>query len=52
MAHRALLDRYAPPSVVIDADHQVLVYHGDTSRYLTQPGGEPTRDLLALVRRA
>jgi two-component system, chemotaxis family, CheB/CheR fusion protein len=49
MAHRALLDRYAPPSVVIDADHQVLVYHGDTSRYLTQPGGEPTRDLLALV---
>jgi two-component system CheB/CheR fusion protein len=49
MAHRALLDRYAPPSVVIDRDNQVLVYHGDTSRYLTQPGGEPTRDLLALV---
>ncbi len=49
MAHRALLDRYAPPSVVIDADHQVLVYHGDTSQYLAQPGGEPTRDLLALV---
>lgn len=49
MAHRALLERYAPPSVVIDADHQVLVYHGDTSRYLIQPGGEPTRDLLVLV---
>ncbi len=49
MAHRALLDRYAPPSVVIDADHHVLVYHGNTSRYLAQPGGEPTRDLLALV---
>ncbi|MCC6907130.1 MAG: PAS domain-containing protein [Phycisphaerales bacterium] len=49
MAHRALLDRYAPPSVVIDADHQVLVYHGNTSRYLSQPGGKPTRDLLALV---
>ncbi len=49
VAQRALLDRYAPPSVVIDADRQVLVYHGDTSRYLMQPGGEPTRDLLALV---
>ena len=49
MAQRALLEHYAPPSVVIDADHQVLVYHGDTSRYLTQPGGTPTRDLLALV---
>ena len=49
MAHRALLDRYAPPSVVIDADHQVLVYHGDTSRYLRQPDGEPTSDLLVLA---
>ncbi|HRQ72679.1 MAG TPA: chemotaxis protein CheB [Phycisphaerales bacterium] len=49
LAHRALLDRYAPPSVVIDANHQVLVYHGDTSRYLSQPSGEPTRDVLALV---
>lgn len=49
MARRALLDRYAPPSVVISTDHQVLVYHGDTSRFLTQPGGEPTRDLLSLV---
>jgi two-component system, chemotaxis family, CheB/CheR fusion protein len=49
LAQRALLDRYAPPSVVIDADHQVLVYQGDTSRYLAQPSGEPTRDLLALV---
>jgi len=49
LAQRALLDRYAPPSVVVDADHQVLIYQGDTSRYLTQPGGEPTRDLLSLV---
>ncbi len=49
MAQRALLERYAPPSVVIDADHQVVVYHGDTSPYLAQPDGEPTRDLLALV---
>ncbi len=49
LAERALLNRYAPPSVVVDVDHQVLVYSGDTSRYLTQPGGEPTRDLLALI---
>lgn len=49
LAHRVLLDRYAPPSVVVDAGHQVLVYHGDTSRYLAQPGGEPTRDVLSLV---
>jgi len=49
LAQRVLLDRYAPPSVVIDVDHHVLVYQGDTSRYLSQPGGEPTRDLLALV---
>jgi two-component system CheB/CheR fusion protein len=49
MVQRELLHRYAPPSVLIDANQQVLVYHGDTSSFVTQPGGEPTRDLLALV---
>lgn len=49
LAQRSLLERYAPPSVAIDADHQILVYQGDTGRYLAQPGGMPTRDLLTLV---
>ncbi|WP_158932987.1 chemotaxis protein CheB [Acidisphaera sp. S103] len=49
-ARRALLDRYAPASVLIDRRGRVLYFHGDTGDYLKQPNGEPTRDLLAMAR--
>ena len=49
-ARRALLDRYAPASVLIDQKFRVLYFHGDTGDYLKQPSGEPTRDLLAMAR--
>ncbi len=49
LAQRVLLERFAPPAVVVDGEGQVLVYQGDTSRLLIQPGGEPTRDLYAMV---
>ena len=49
-ARRALLDRYAPASVLIDQKGRVLYFHGDTGDYLKQPSGEPTRDLLAMAR--
>ncbi len=49
-ARRALLDRYAPASVLIDQKGRVLYFHGDTGDYLKQPNGEPTRDLLAMAR--
>lgn len=50
LARRALLDRYAPASVLIDQKGRVLYYHGATGDYLQQPTGEPTRDLLAMAR--
>ena len=49
-ARRALLDRYAPASVLIDQKGRVLYFHGETGDYLKQPSGEPTRDLLAMAR--
>ena len=49
-ARRALLDRYAPASVVIDQKGRALYFHGETGDYLNQPSGEPTRDLLAMAR--
>jgi two-component system, chemotaxis family, CheB/CheR fusion protein len=49
-ARRALLDRFVPPSVVIDRHHHVLHYFGTSAPYLQQTGGEPTRDVLVLVR--
>ena len=49
-ARRVLLDRYAPVSVMVDRKGHVVYFHGDTGDYLKQPSGEPTQDLLALVR--
>ncbi|HUE45309.1 MAG TPA: chemotaxis protein CheB, partial [Aestuariivirgaceae bacterium] len=50
LARRALLERYAPASVLIDQKGRVLYFHGTTRDYLENPPGEPTRDLLTMVR--
>ncbi|MEO6567148.1 MAG: chemotaxis protein CheB, partial [Opitutaceae bacterium] len=50
LAQKTLLDRFTPPSVVIDRQHRVVLFHGKTERFLGQPSGEPTRDLMQLVR--
>ncbi len=41
VARRALLDRYAPASVLIDQKGRILYFHGPTGDYLEQPPGEP-----------
>ncbi|HWK10861.1 MAG TPA: chemotaxis protein CheB, partial [Vicinamibacterales bacterium] len=48
--HQRLLEQYAPPSVVVTEDHRILHMSERVGRYLAMRGGEPTRDLLALVR--
>ena len=50
LARRALLERYAPASVLIDQKGRILYFHGPTQDYFAQPSGEPTRDLLAMAR--
>jgi two-component system CheB/CheR fusion protein len=50
VARHALLDRYAPASVLIGQKGRILYFHGPTGDYLEQPPGEPTRDLLAMAR--
>jgi PAS domain S-box-containing protein len=47
---RALLERFAPASVLIDRHFDAHASHGPTGDYLEQPGGEPTTNLLALAR--
>ena len=49
LARRVLSERYGPASVLIDRQGRALYFHGPTSEYL-QPTGEPTRDLMAMVR--
>lgn len=50
VARRALLDRFAPASVLIDRKGRALWFHGPTGDYLEPPPGEPSRDLLAMAR--
>jgi two-component system CheB/CheR fusion protein len=50
MTQRALVERYTPPSIVVDRQFRIVYFHGRTEPYLDQPRGEPTRDLLALAR--
>jgi two-component system CheB/CheR fusion protein len=47
---RALLARYTPTAVAINREHHVAYFHGNTDRYLAQPPGEPTRELLPMCR--
>ena len=45
-----LLEHHLPAAVLVDRDYRILYYQGDTQRFLGQPSGEPTRDLIAIAR--
>ncbi|MDB6084075.1 MAG: torS, partial [Gammaproteobacteria bacterium] len=46
----ALLEKFGPPTAVVDANERVVYFHGDSSRYLMQPSGEITQNLLEMLR--
>ena len=50
LSQRALLEAYAPASVLINAKHEGLFYFGSMDRYLKVASGEGTRDVLAMAR--
>lgn len=50
VAQQLLAETFAPASVLINRNYEVLYFHGPTSRYLEQPSGEPTKDLLSMAR--
>ena len=47
--HLQLLERLAPPSVVVNADHDIVHLSPSAGRFLQMSGGEPSRDLLKSV---
>jgi len=47
---RTIQDRYAPDSVVINEDLQILQFRGHTGFYLEPPAGEATYHLLRMAR--
>ena len=49
-ATRIVLDRYAPPSVLVDQNFRVVQFNGQTGPYLEPSPGEPSFQLLKLAR--
>jgi len=45
-----LLDHYAPASVLVNRKFQITYYFGPIERYLKQPAGTPTDDLMVRAR--
>ena len=48
--HHRLLEEYAPPSLIVNEDHAIVHTSPRAAAYLQMSGGEPSRDLLKLVR--
>jgi len=48
--HRQMLEAYAPPSLVVDEDHNLIHLSSTVGRYLQHPGGPPNTNVLEVVR--
>ena len=50
LMQRALLEDYAPASVLVNRKYEILCFQGPTVNYLEFPSGEPTQNLMAMGR--
>lgn len=48
--HLRLLEEFAPPSVLVNDEHELIHLSDRAGRYLQFAGGEPSQNLLRLVR--
>ena len=48
--HQRLVEQYAPPSILVGPDNKLVHLSQHAGRYMTLPGGEPTANVLKLVR--
>jgi two-component system CheB/CheR fusion protein len=48
LVEQVILQKFAPPGVLVDDKSNVLYFHGDTSKYLKPPRGEATFDILRM----
>jgi two-component system CheB/CheR fusion protein len=49
-AHHRLLEEYAPPSLIVSEDNAIVHMSPRAVNYLQMSAGEPSRDVLKLVR--
>ena len=50
LADRKILEQYAPPGVVINENLDIVYFRGSSERYLQQPSGVATHNVLRLAR--
>jgi two-component system CheB/CheR fusion protein len=48
--HLRLLEQYAPPSIVVNEEHDIVHLSERAGRYLQYAGGEPSHNLLKAIR--
>ncbi|SEL53306.1 PAS domain S-box-containing protein [Chitinophaga rupis] len=48
--HQRLLEQYAPPSVVVNEEYDIVHLSERAGRYLQITGGEPSQNLLKLIK--
>ncbi|GAA3956506.1 hypothetical protein GCM10022246_08040 [Pedobacter ginsengiterrae] len=48
--HQRMLEQYAPPSVVINEEYEIVHMSERAGKYFEFAGGEPTQNLLKLIR--
>ncbi len=49
LSQETLLEKFAPAAVTIDQNYNILYHNGPTKKYLTQPRGAATQNLLELI---
>lgn len=49
-ANHIILSRYSPAGVVVDDDLQIVQFRGQTGKFLEPPPGDPSLNLLKMVR--
>ena len=48
--HLRLLEQYAPPSIVVNQDHEIVHLSDTAGRYMQYGGGEPSHNLMKAIR--
>jgi len=51
LAARAMIDAYAPPTLIVDTDGRILNIQGEVSRFLSLGQGEPDLNVHVMARR-
>lgn len=50
LVHKILLDDYSPSCVLINSKFEILFFGSDTNKFLSNPVGEPSFNVLQMIR--